>query len=166
MCDLKFVYLKDPTDERRVLTIGYCVEELLLGTKKAIRYNFTVNKIVDESNWKLDDRLREFLGNENFNKIQRKFKKRYSGDQHNKKIAKEVIRKKFKKHGSYNVYPHYKHDLNIKPILLILFDIDRKFRDWYANRIAKKHYEQILVEVTDEVKSNISGGWTSVGEKI
>lgn len=140
MCDLKFVYLKDPIDERRVLTIGYRVDDML-DDRKAIRYNFTVNKIVDKVDWKLDDRLREFLGNENFNKIQKKFKKRFGGDQHNKKIAKEVIRKKFKERGSYNIYIHYKHDLNTKPILLILLDIHKNCDNWYAIRIAKKYYE-------------------------
>lgn len=164
MNNLKFVYLKDPIDERRVLTIGYRVDDMLEG-RKAIRYNFTVNKIVDESDWKLDDRLRDFLGNENFNKIQKKFKKRYGGDQHNKKIAKEVVRNKFISYGSYNVFTS-NSSYSIRPILLILLDIHKNCDNWYASRIAKKYYEQIILEVCDEVKSNISGGWQSVGEKI
>lgn len=165
MNDFKFVYLKDPIDDRRVLTIGY---EVLLnqapwGADK-IRYHYSINKLVDKEAYTIDGRLKEFLGPTCFKEVQKRFKKRYGGDQHNKKIAKAIICGGFECYYAKKIEYHK----DVHPVHFILWNLSgRALRNEHVSRIAEYYYRKRIVEnVTDEVKSNISGGWQSVGEKI
>lgn len=165
MNDLKFVYLKDPIDERRVLTIGYCVYDTYGALDNCIKYYYAINKVVDKEVYTIDGRLKEFLGSTCFKEVQKRFKKRYGGDQHNKKIAKAKIRGGFK-YRKYFVIEYRNREID--PLHFILWNLSNKLiGNGYVGRIAEYYYRSRIVEnVTDEVKSNISGGWTSVGEKI
>ena len=112
---LKFAYLRDPGDERRVLTLCWHDGMSLMGD---VHYAYTINKIVEKKDLRLDDRLRPFLGNAIFKDLQKKFTKRFGGDQHCKKQARAVVKGKFMK-GPYRV----KYDSEKNIILLILNDI-------------------------------------------
>jgi len=91
--DLKFVYLRDPEDFRRVLTIAWCYDE----KTNFISYNYAINKIAEKSELRLDDRLRLFIGNPLFKELQKRFNKRFGGDQHSRKQARAVVTGKYRK---------------------------------------------------------------------
>lgn len=81
--DIRFAYIKDPENQKRVVTIGYAIE----GNR--IIFDTTVNKVVEPL--LLDPRLREVIGNEAFRIIQERFKRKFRGDSHHKRIARAIL---------------------------------------------------------------------------
>lgn len=140
--NVRFAYFRDPKDARRVLTIGYlsmrCYEENLGICCTAVAYQFAVNKVVDKSDVKLDDRLRLIMTKESFNEMQSLFRKRFGGDQHNKKLAKNVIRGRFSKQDYHTTTSFDKLDL--PPVFIALIDIERKLRTPPAIRKIVGHH--------------------------
>jgi hypothetical protein len=91
--DLRFTYLRDPSDFRRVLTIARRVSK----THGTVEFAYTVNKIEPKKNIQLDQRLRDLMSAQDFSDLQRKFKSRFKlrNDQHHRKQARAVATGRF-----------------------------------------------------------------------
>jgi hypothetical protein len=111
---MKFAYLHDPNDHRRVATLVYAVDDIA----NVIRYNYTVNKIVDNAT--LDSRLRLIVGKTVYKDLNKRFYKRFGGDAHCKNQARLVAIGKLKKRAFEIPYQTYQQG---KIILLIVEDI-------------------------------------------
>jgi len=81
--DIRFAYIKDPENQKRVVTIGYAID----GNR--IIFDVTVNKVVEPL--LLDPWLREVIGNEAFQDIQERCKRKFKGDPHRKRIARAIL---------------------------------------------------------------------------
>ena len=99
--NVKVRYLSTPGFPQRVLTIAFRKFEVDTDqsdqdykaegpTSKYVGYQFTLNRIVTPKQLLLDQRLRQIMTKEEFHELQRKFKKRFRGDQHNGKVAHQI----------------------------------------------------------------------------
>ena len=132
---MKIVYLKDQLPSTRVLTILYMIHE----DTNSIYYNYTMNKVVDPDSIKLDDRLRSIIGNELFKELQKRFKKRFGGDQHNRKQARTVVLGKYMKDAHSVFMRKTSH-----PLILILTDIFSREKNLTIKLIADYHLEEFI----------------------
>lgn len=85
MNKIRFAYIKDPENTNRVVTIGY----YLLGDM--IYFDTAVNKVVDSKSITLDQRLRQVVGNIEYQELQKRFRKKFGGDNHCKKKARSIL---------------------------------------------------------------------------
>jgi hypothetical protein len=97
--NLKFTYVRDtPIGRRqkpdgewedipspRVATIGRVVDH------DQVHFAVVVNKIVDPAEYRLDPRIRQVMEPGAFRVLQKKFRRRFGGDNHCKKAARSIL---------------------------------------------------------------------------
>jgi hypothetical protein len=110
---IKFTYIRDtPIGQRRnkdgdwkdvpsprVVTVGRLVE----GDQLHIVY--AINKVVSPARLRIDPRIRQVMEPGAFRALQKKFRRRFGGDQHCRKSVRAIIREKFRS-GKHNTIPH------------------------------------------------------------
>lgn len=105
--EIKYTYIRDTPPEQpdppqldkkgnvikllspRVVTIGRMVEG------DAIRFAVTINKVVSPEEYHVDQRIRPIVGPAMFKEIQKRLRRRYGGDVHCKKAARNIIKGRF-----------------------------------------------------------------------
>lgn len=82
---IKFMYLKDPTEPRRVVTLGWVIEDTV------VRFAFAANKVVPAADRQLDPRVRMLMEPKAFSSLQKRFRRRFGGDTFCRKTARTII---------------------------------------------------------------------------
>ena len=111
MNKLKYCYLKD-TDPQRVLSIGYKI----VPETKTLEFAFSLNKVVPRKKITLDQRLRLVMEPQAFRELQKKFRRRFGGDQFSRRTARAILAARFKS-GFVHVLPHSPEENSGKIIL-------------------------------------------------
>lgn len=93
--NVKVRYLFSPGLPQQVLTIAFSKRESR-GIDEDdhpayfVDYQFALNRIVTPKQLLLDQRLRGVMTKQEFNELQKKFKKHFRSDQHNRKVAHRI----------------------------------------------------------------------------
>jgi hypothetical protein len=94
--NVKVRYLSSLGLPQRVLTVAFrkvkrdAIPQVELVSEYYVDYQFALNRIATSKQLLLDQRLREIMTKQEFNELQKKFKKRFRGDQHNKRVARQI----------------------------------------------------------------------------
>lgn len=140
--NIKFAYIRDPENYSRVVTIGYYL------TDNEVRFDAIVNKVVDAKSLRVDQRLREIVGNIEFLSIEKRLKKRFGGDNHCKRSARSILTGRLKSQACLCSYtyveenPPSKKD-TLKTILIFLANSNPDtIRDVCIRYLAKDYEER------------------------
>jgi hypothetical protein len=86
---VKYFYIRDEEEPRRVLTIGYYMSLLDYSKESGVvDYCYSINKIVDPKLYTLDPRLRMVMGRREFQVLAKTFRRKFGGDAFSRKVAR------------------------------------------------------------------------------
>ena len=90
--DLKFAYIRDPHNKKRVVTIGWDFPDT--ANPSALCYSLAVNKVVNSEEFELDGRLSLLLPAVEFRALRKAMRKRFGSESHCRSTARNEIVKR------------------------------------------------------------------------
>jgi hypothetical protein len=90
--DLKFAYIRDPYNKKRVITIGWDFPDT--ADPSTLCYSLAVNKVVNSEEFELDSRLSLLLPASEFRALRKAMRKRFGSESHCRSTARNEIVKR------------------------------------------------------------------------
>lgn len=134
MDGVRFLYVKHIENPQHILTIAYKEQgqSLVMG--------WAINKMVSRQSLQLDQRLRMIVGDKEFASMQRRFIKRFKGDQHNKAQARLVASGRLEKNPK----------IDLRKTDSVRRDVLRFFIQYSAVRAQFVEWQHTLMQLLQE----------------